>query len=237
MLEFKQTPSNIVLTDSKMELKLPISMKFTGFGEISMRPECRIEGEIVSTGTSILDELLRRIVSEGIIDEEADSHGVTVNKKYVNDMIVQLKDEFSTDEDAQRIIREYDMDEETADLLYKLTRESKEKFMDVFYKTVEGYLIQIVSEILQRNIGDNVQVESQTKIQTLIKIPSTNVTIRFLYKDNVGNEYSTAERTIKIIDKRSDTVGPDVEIPLEIIHLDETGAYKNVETMNIGTNG
>ena len=236
LLEFEKVPENIVLTDNESkELKLPIRMKFTGFGEINIRSECSIEGQIVSVGTSVLNEVLRRIISEGIISEDKDSdNGVIVDQNYVEKIITQLKDKLHTDEDIQRMIHEQQIDKELVNFLYELDKDKKEKFMKTIYKTVEGYLVKIISDILQRNLSNNSQIESQTKIHTQIKLPSTNVTIKFFYKDIIGNEYQPIEKTIAIIDKRKNPSGFDVEIPLEITNVDESDAYKNVGTMKIG---
>ena len=237
LLEFDKEPENIVLHDNDGSITIPLSLKFTGFGEINLRVECKIGGEIVSVGTSVLDEVFHRIINEGIISgNENEESGVTVDKNYVEGMVLQLKEKFRTDEDIQKMIREQQMDADTAESLYELAREEKEKFMNVFFKSVEGYLIKIISDLLKRNLSNNLQIDSQTKIHTPIQLPSTNVAIKVFYKDVIGNEYEPLEKTIKIIDERKNPSGFDVEIPLEIMPPDESKAYKNVGAMKIGTN-
>lgn len=236
LLEFAQIPKNIMLSDNDGSIKIPISLKFIGFGDVNLRIECKIGGKIVSVGTSMLDEILRRIINEGVIAvHENEDTNVTVDKNYVEKMVLQLKEKFKTDEDVQKMIREQQIKEEKVELLYELAGGEKEKFMHIFFKTVEGYLIKIISDVLKRNISDNLQIESQTKIHTSIQLPSTDVAIRLFYKDVVGNQYDPIDKTIEIIDKRRNPSGLDVEIPLEIIQVDESNAYKNVGEMNIGT--
>lgn len=236
LLEFDKEPGNIVLHDHDGSITIPLSLKFTGFGEINLRVECKIGGEIVSVGTSVLDEIFHRIINEGMISvDENDESRVTVNRNYVEGMVLQLKEKFRTDKDIQRMIREQRMDANTAEFLYELAKEEKEKFMNIFFKSVEGYLIKIISDLLKRNLSDNLQIDSQTKIHTSIQLPSTNVAIKIFYKDVIGNEYEPLEKTIKIIDKRESPSGFDVEIPLEIMPPDESKAYKNVGNMKIGT--
>ena len=61
--------------------------------------------------------------------------------------------------------------------------------------------------------------------------------MRLLYRDNAGNEYRTGERTVAIVDRRRSPAGPDARIPVEIRSADESGAYKDVRSMDIGAGG
>ena len=236
LLEFNKDPENIILYDKDRSIRIPLSLKFTGFGEINLRVECKIGGQIVSVGTSVLDEILHRIINDGIISvNDNEELNVTINRNYVENMVFQLKEKLKTDKDIQRMIREQQLDTNTKELLYELAREDKEKFMNIFFKSVEGYLIKIISDLLKRNIGDNLQIDSPTKIHTSIRLPSTNVEIKIFYKDVIGNEYESLTKTITIIDKRANPIIFDIEIPLEITQVDESNAYKNVGVMKIGT--
>ena len=239
LLTLEAIPKNIILSDKDGELpKIPLSLKFTGFGEISLRVECQIEGKIASIGTSMLDEVLRRILNEGLIlTDNNEGVEVKMEQNYVENMINQLKEKLKNDEGIQRMIREQQIDKETAEALYELSREDKEKIVKVFFKTIEGYITKIVSDILRRNPSDNLQIESQTSIYTRIKLPTTNVTIKLIYRDLLNNEYEPIEKIIQITDKRKNPSVFNVEIPLEIGRVDESKAYKNVGTMKIGTHG
>lgn len=239
LLEFEEVPKNITLTDNpNSDVNLPIGLKFTGFGEINLKSECKIDGEIVSSGTSVIDEVLHRLLKEGFFpDEDSENKsGLTINQEYIHRVSNEVKNEFLKDEDIQKMVQNGQINDEAAQLLYELNKEEKEKFMSVFYKTVEGYLIKIISDILKRNISNNLQIESQTKIHTSIKLPVTEVTLRFFYKDILDNEYPPLEQKIQIIDKRENPSGFEVEIPMVITNVDESKAYKNVGTMRIGTN-
>ena len=78
LLTLENIPKNIILSDRDREPpKIPLSLKFRGFGEISLRVECKIEGKIVSMGLSMVDEVLRRILHEGIVPTD-DNEGVEV---------------------------------------------------------------------------------------------------------------------------------------------------------------
>lgn len=237
-LKFESVPEKIILKDAqKTETKIPVNMKFTGFGKIKIRSECKIGGEIVSIGTSLLDEIVRRIVTEGIFpkDEKIDK-GVTIDQNYIEQVVTELRDNYQTNKDLQRIIDEQKFKKSEINQMYRFSKENQEKIIAMYYKrSVEGHLVQIVSEILKRNLSNNSQIESPTAIDTSIKLPSTNVTIIFYYKDVLENEYPPIEKTIEIIDKRTNPTGINVKIPVEIIKVDESDAYKYVEGMVIGT--
>ena len=233
-LEFEQVPENIVLTENN-RLNLPISMRFSGFGEISIRAECVIGGDIVSEGTSVLDEILRRMVSQGIMSGGEHPTDVRIDRNYIEKTVVELREQVSTDADIRRMIRDKRIDKDLVDELYELIRSHKHSVVDLFYKTVEVYLAQIVSDLLSRNLSDNSHLESQTKIRTLIKVSPAKMSVKFFYKDLLGNEYEPIEKTIMIIDERSNTAGVAVEIPLDITNVDESAAFKNVSEMVIGS--
>ena len=236
LLAFENIPESIILSDTdRGSPKIPISLKFMGFGEVSLRAECQIAGKIVSVGTSMLDEVLRRILNEGIVFGDMSENTVKVDQSYVESMAIQVREKFRTDKDIQQMVREQQINKDDAELLYELSHKEKEKFMSVFFKTVENYLIKIVSDMLGRNLSSNLQIESQTEIHTQIKLPSTNVTVKFFYRDLLENEYDPIEKIVQINDKRKNPSKFDVEIPLEVIGVDESKAYKNVGTMAVGT--
>lgn len=235
-LELINIPTDIILSDrDNASPKIPISLKFTGFGEISLRLECMIEGKIVSTGTSMLDEILHQILNNGLISTKEENTNITVDPNYVENIASQLRDKFKTSADIQSTIGDQQINKEVVKLLQDLTNEDKEKFMNILFKTVEGYLTKIILDILGRQLSNNLQIESPTKIYTQIKLPSTDVVIKLFYSDLLENEYEPIVKTIHINDTRSNPSGFNVEIPLEISQIDESNAYKNVGDMVIGT--
>ena len=236
-LDLTSIPNVIVLSDSdNTSPRIPISLKFAGFGEINIRIECNIEGKIVSVGTSMLDEIFHLILNNGLNSSSNDNRAnITVDPNYVENIIKQLKEKLKTDTELQRMIKEQQIDEETIKYLYDLSREEKEKFMGILFKTVEGYVTKIILDILGRQLGNNLQIDSQTKIYTQIKLPTTDVAIKLFYNDLLNNEYEPIEKVIQINDKRKNPAGFNVEIPLEISSIDEDDAYKNVRDMTIGS--
>ena len=237
-LAFKTIPGSIVISDANDgSIKIPIGLEFSGFGEISLRAECQIGGKIVSVGTSILDEIIRRILNEGVISDDEGKNKIEVDQDYVENMAVQLREKFRTDKDIQRMVREQQISRDYVELLYGLSGEERERFMGALFKTVENYLIKIISDMLERNLSNNLQIESQTEIHARIKLPSTDVTIRFFYRDLLENEYGPIEKVVQINDRRKNPSGFDVEIPLEFVEVDESKAYKNVGAVPVGAHG
>lgn len=234
-LDLTSIPNDIILSDKdKASPIIPISLKFTGFGEINIRIECKIEGKIVSVGTSMLDEILHLILNNGFISMPEDNNtGITVDPNYVENIVKQLKEKFKTDLEIQKMMRTQQINDETIKILYELTKEEKEKMMETLFKTVEGYLTKIILDILGRQLSDNLQIDSQTKIHTQIKLPTTDVVIKLFYNDLLNNEYEPIKKVIQINDKRKNPAGFNVEIPLEINSIDESKAYKNVGNMAI----
>ena len=240
LLKFKEKPKKIILKNNDANsIKIPISLQFKGFGEISLRSECKISGKIVSVGTSVLDEILVRMLNDEKLNENKtpnNNENISVNEDYVANVAMQLKEKFLSDGDIRKMLTKQELDDKTKMQLYELSNEQKERFMKGFYKTVENYLIQIITDILNRNLSNNLQLYSHAKIRTSIKLPSTKVAIRFFYKDLLDNEYDAIEETVEIIDERENPSTFEVDIPLDITPVDETNAYKNVEKMEIGIN-
>ena len=114
----------------------------------------------------------------------------------------------------------------------EMVQESKEKLVGMFYRTVETYVTQVISEILDRNVGANLAMEP-TKIHAQINLPVTKVTVRLLYRDLAGNVYPPVVKHVEIVDKRKSPAGLGVKIPLSVKSVDESGAYKNVSAMEI----
>lgn len=232
-VEFASMPEKLVLSDAKGESAVQVGLKFLGFGEISLRAECRTGGRIISEGSSLPDETQRRTVGEyaeraaGGLEFEADA--------------------------AERMIQERRMGD-NADSLCGLARGGRKS--DTVRRTAERHLSQIVSEMLGRHLGYNSRLESQIRMRYSRRAPPprsdgdgsqehrsgaapmrpsrTEVQVRFFYKDNMENEYGPIERTISIVDKRAGPAGSEVMIPVRV-DVDESGAYENVGGMEIGS--
>ena len=198
-----------------------------------MRVECTIQGQVVSSGSSMLDEVLRRVVREGVVADDTDrDNAVQIDPEYVERTVSDLKAELDDDEGLHNMLDRLKLDEESAKVLLELGNESRERFIAVIHRTVETHMAQIISDILSRNVSDNLQMES-TSIRTRIKLPMTQVLLKLDYEDRAGNRYDPLEWAVKIIDRRRRPSALDVEIPLAVTDVDDSGAFKNVGGMDI----
>lgn len=234
LLQVGDTPRSLTLRDGNgQKLQLPVSLRYSGFGDVKMRIECTAQGRVVSSGSSMLDEVLRRVVREGLVEEGEDpGSAVQISPEYVEQTVSELKEALHADESLRRMLDRLSLDKESAAALLNLRSESKERFMTVIHKTVETYVAQIVSDILSRNVSDNLQMES-TSIRTRIKLPTTRVEIKLYYEDLAGNQYDPLCWDFEIVDQRSGPSAFDAEIPLVITDVDDRKAFKNVEGMEI----
>lgn len=232
-IEFDGVPEPIALTDSSSNLRLPIGIKLSGFGEISLRAECLIEGEIVSVGTSLLDELVRRMLN-GSKSTNAETDGLNISPEYVKNITEQLKEMLETDADIHDLINRGRASKEILDVLRQLSVDDKIGTVEAAYRSVGVYLTQIIADIIHRNPSYNSQLESQTEIRASIKLPTTRVTVKFFYRDKNMNEYEPIETAVEIVDKRRNPTVMDIDIPLDVA-VDESATYKNVGEIAVGS--
>ncbi len=229
LLEVTNCPQKITITDeTNQNIVIPISLKFTGFGDVILRCECRIDGKIVSKGTFVIDEILNRMADAGLTNLSGDVN-LSIDPAYVSQLANDMK-KMVGEKGMHELLRKHGSDIRTE--AQDMTNAKRESFMTVLYKGIEGYLIKILSEILKRNVGSKLQLESQVAIYTQIKLPVTKVSIRISYKDMSGNNYVPIEQAVEIVDRRKNSSGV-VEIPLEITDVDETDSFKNVDMMEI----
>ena len=237
LLELGESPDSIMITDKNANrLELPIALKFSGFGQIKIKTECKMEGRIVSYASSMLTEIIRKIAQDGIAPADGDHDtSVSVNPDYVEQTATQISELLQSRDGLGKILNDLGNGGgggDYANTLRELGQESREKFMGILCSTVETYVTQVIADILSRNVGANLAMEP-TRIHTQINLPVTKVIVRLFYKDLVGNVYAPVVKHVEIVDKRKSPVGLDVKIPLSVKSVDESGAYKNVSTMEI----
>lgn len=234
LLQVGDMPRSLALRDGNgQRLQLPVSLRYSGFGDVKVRIECTVQGSVVSSGSSMLDEVLRMVVRGGLVEEDEDpGNTVQISPEYVEQTVSELKEALDADESLKSMVDRLRLDKESAAVLLNLRSESKERFMTVIHKTVETYVAQIVSDILSRNISDNLRMET-TSIRTKIKLPTTRVEIKLHYEDLAGNQYDPLCWDFEIIDQRTNPSAFDAEIPLVIKDVDDRKAFKNVGGMEI----
>ena len=235
-LEIDQIPKQILLNDVE-ETNLPIHLKFKGFGDISIRIEGSIGGSLVSEGgRTVMDRLLQNFLQEGFFDtnlEEIDERGITIDKTKLLHGFDELKTKLQDPEYIKELEQDKKITQEAKEWLKSFNEIEQDKFMNVLYDTMEGYMIKKMTDIFARNISKHLQIDSGTNIITKIKTELTNLHIKIFYKDLVGNTYDPLESTIKILDERENDTQLRVVIPIEIEKVDESEAYTNVGEMTI----
>lgn len=234
LLELGASPDRITITDKNADrLELPIALKFSGFGQIKVTTECRIEGRVVSFASSMLTEVIRKIVKGGTAPAEAEvGTGVSVNPDYVERTVTQISELLQNRDELGRFLDNLGSNGDYADHLREMGQESKEEFLGMLYSTVETYVTQVIAEILDRNVGENLAMEP-TRIHAQINLPVTKATVRLYYRDLAGNVYEPVLKQVEIVDKRKDPAGLGVKIQIRAKSVDEEMAYKNVSTMEI----
>ena len=237
-LEFDDAPDTLTLKNVEHgEYSIPIRLKFSGFGDITVRCRCTIGGRLVSYGTSLMDEILRRIMRGGMANRGPNTGPgprVEVDPSQVQLVTEEFRDKMLSDPSARRMLDNGAIDHDTALFLHNLADSDKEEVAEHVYKTLSMAIANILADILARTLGENLQLESKTAIMPPVELPMDELVVEFQYSDVLGNKYAPIQKSIKIVDRRAEKTGTGLEIPLSIT-ADESGAYQNVAGMRLGT--
>ena len=233
MLEVTEIADKIELNDDKKVYKVPMNLKYIGFGDIKLKREAEIEGRIVSQGESLIDELLRRIYED--VHENSDSE---ISKKRSNFQFEEEAVKKITSEIEMKIM-EGNLEEVIDDIdpeffkQYFVSPETKSEFLKIVYTRLDDILINFLTDIVDKYPTDNVRLsEPHTNIYTKIDSRIDKITIRVLYKDKLENIYPPVEIPIKIIDQRVKNTEASINMPM-IIRKWEEDPFLNVAEMEI----
>lgn len=237
LLELGASPDRITITGrNEGGLELPIAVRFSGFGQIRVRAECRIDGRIVSTASPMLCEMLREIVRDGTARCGAGgAAGAGADPDHVERTAAKMAELLRGRGGLGKVLDNL-RGGARADALRGLSRESREKLAGMLCGAAGAHACQAVAEILDRNVGANIAMDP-TKIRAQIALPVTTATVSLFYRDLAGNEYGPVEKRVEIVDKRKRPAGTWVKIPLAIKSVDESLACKNVSAMEIDAGG
>lgn len=242
-LETLKFPREVELTDYPWKNKLPLNLRYVGFGDIELKIEATIGGRIVSMGESIIYELLRRLWLSDIIEKRMGKIEKTTDKErerrkrelwvepaYIRKMAQELQEKVEkgiipTEElDAEAIA---DLKEWLADV------KTKDKFMEILYEKTEEMLLSLLIDLFEKNPTNNVKLKNaKTVIRTRIKAPVTELTLKLLYRDKIGNDYPPIEIPVRVRDRRTEVSGMMIEMPI-LIEKWENEPFMNVEKMKI----
>ncbi len=237
-LEVTKEVDRIELTDEHEKCKLPIHLKYIGFGDIRLSISAEVGGKIVSHGESIIYELIRRLwlsensPDEKIIIEDGMKRQISVDASDIRKITENLEKKIDSGDVSGVLEMIDDKDiENFKDWLSNV--KNREKFSKVVYSRIEDLLLDLLSDLLDRHPTENVKLASaKTKIRARIKIPIEIIKIFLNYKDTLENEYPSIEIPIKIEDKRKEKNNTIIEIPITIEKWEEE-PFKNVAEMEI----
>ncbi len=221
-LTFSETPAPVELTDREAGRSLPIHIGYRGFGDIQLRVEAIMGGQIVSEASTVALEILRRLWMYDTLPQEehrdAQKPKVGVTPDYVKAIAAEVERILDTGE----IPSEFFEEEVLADIKEWLTDiRNRDRFMDLLYSNTEDMLLNMLMELLDSHPASNVSlVTPKSKILTHIRAPLTNIVLRLRYRDLLKNEYEPVEVTINLVDKRTKGKAA-VEVPIVITKWDD----------------
>ncbi|NYB26469.1 MAG: hypothetical protein HVN34_03910 [Methanobacteriaceae archaeon] len=233
MLEITEIVEKIELNDDKKVYKVPMNLKYIGFGDIKLKREAEIEGRIVSQGQSLIDELLRRIyvdVQENATNETCENRNhLQLEEGAINRITSEIEKRIM-EGNLEDVIDDIDPDFFEQ---YFTSTETKNEFLKIVYTRLDDILINFLTDIVDKYPTDNVRLqEPHTNIYTKIDSRIDKITIRVLYKDKLDNIYPPVEIQIKIIDQRIKNTEASINMPM-VIKKWEEDPFLNVAEMEV----
>jgi hypothetical protein len=235
ILEIVEYPRVIDILDSD-NVSLPLHLKYKGFGNIQVRFETKIAGEIVSYGDSIIFEILKRLwitrteLSSKSPEREEKRKKIVIDEAYIE----------RTTENLKKMIREGSiprevLDEQALDDIKRWFAETqrRSKQEDIIKTSVGDLLVDILIDVLARNPAENVKlVNARTNIETRIEAPVTHLELSIHYRDLMMNDYEPIIVSIQLQDKRKERKDVAIRIPLKVEKWTEE-PFMNVENMSV----
>ena len=228
---------SIELTEDDEKCKLPIHLKYIGFGDIRLSIMAEIGGRIVSQGESIVYELIKRLwlsenssdISQGIEDKK---RGLSVDPEYIHKISEDLEKKIDSG-DISGVFEMLDENDIENFKIWLSDIKTQEKFSEVVYSRIEDLLLNLLSDLFERHPTKNVKLaNSSTKIKAKIEVPIETIKIFLKYTDIIENEYPVVEISIKIVDKRIEKKDAIIEIPITIEKWEEE-LFMNVAEMEL----
>lgn len=239
LLKIIDIDDEIILNDDCENYEIPMNIKYMGFGDINLKIESKIKGEIkgqiISKNETIINEMLKRMLEYHnnlkIGKKENKNKGIHLEDEVIHELAEQIENKILSG-DLSGLSNLNKNDIESLEQIYSDV-EFKNSFLNVVYTHVEDIFIGILSELLETHPTDNVKLlNSKTNIEIKIKSNVTQITTYIYYKDSIGNEYDPIEIPMKIIDNRRDKTQHNINVPIRIKKLKEEPFF-NVAEMNI----
>ena len=237
ILEVTDIIKKIELNDDQKVYKVPMNLKYIGFGDIKLKREGVIRGRIVSQGESLVDEVLRRIYVVVQKDPDIKTSAETCenrnNVHFADDSIKRIT------EQIEKKVLEGNIEDVISDMdtsflkRYFKSSEAKKEFLQIVYTKLDDILINFLTEVVDKHPTDNVMLtDSKTDITTKIDSQLEKIIIRVLYKDKLDNIYPAIEIPIEIVDKRVKDTEASINLPMLIKKVEEE-PFMDVAEMKI----
>lgn len=238
LLEFASVPGTIDLTDARPNYHaIPIHLRFSGFGDITLRCKCTIGGRRVSHRSSLINDVLGAIVRDKM-SHPGNGHNIGADMEVEPGKTRPAAEEFKgkilSNRSIRRMLNAGEVDRDTAEILHNSAGLGKELLMGYIHRTVPGMITVTLADMQARTLGENVQLDSKTAVRMPVGIPIDELVVEFHYVDALGNEYAPLKRAIKVRDHRRANASTDMDMPLAIT-VDESNAYRGAEVMEVGS--
>jgi len=223
-VSFVQAPAAIELSDESSVKSLPLYLRYTGFGDIQLQIEAAIGGAIVSEGSSVAYEILKRLWLSETYEVEDKEHDqkkkvLKVAPHYVRNIAGEVQRILETGEIPPGVF-----DKEVLDEIKEWLGSTRVKntFMDVFYSRIEDLILSLLVDVLESNPATNVKLtDPRARISAEIRTPVEKITLSLKYRDLMGNDYEPVAATVKVVDQRTKGKSASIDIPIVISKWDD----------------
>lgn len=222
-LEFADAPHAVTLTDDgRASSAIPIRLKFSGFGDITLSCRCTVGGRTVSHGLSHVDDMLEMLAYDrafGIAGWRGSG---------------EREGGAAPDRSAEGAAGAGRAHHGAAGTLRGPADSGGDEPAGRDLSPASAMIIGALADIQARTLGENVKLESETAVSVPADINADEIVIEFQYADVLGNRYAPIKRAIKIRDQRR--AGTDASASMLLaIDVDESGAYSGAEVMEVGS--
>ena len=224
-LEVEYVPNELILTDDVTKLPtLSIGLRFSGFGNIVVNVEGSVNGQVVTIDDSLWDEVLRQIYDAAPDIVEIDT-GIDSDVGHANFLSNEFR-KFIKSGDAERMVTGRATPDEVDGILQNLGINEREKILNVFYSTIDGYLSKYILDIIGKNPSNNIKLESKAKIHTQLGMKIVSLALKITYVDSLRNAYPPIKKQIRIVNQREKLSTDWIDIPL-VVKANEISGFEN----------
>lgn len=232
IIEVLKYPETVEIHDGKVT-KIPLHLKYAGFGDVTLEIEVTIGGKIISQGEAIVLEIIRRLSEKSDHEKKYEDFRsrIRIQPAYVRNLAKKVREYLVGHAPLPEFLRKENIEEIRKELL---ELEKQGKLMEFLYAQIHNLLIDLLIDLLERYPIDTVELTNPyINILTKIETPINEIILVLKYKDAIGNEYKRSVG-IKARDLRGVKRGKH---PIElIINVEKWNSdpLRNVESLIVG---